>query len=242
MSSSPFELFRRNLKPLMVFLTLLALFSFVVLPSIAMYQQRSAGMAGSDTRLASYDGGEYDANKVGYFTRAHYMTAQFLSQLAEVTIGRGGSPKVSNFQYNEQTKQIVNLGINSQPSDQASVRTMMFAAEAKKSGLDLDDTAIRSWLTAYTDGRLSDAEINGVLKQATRNQMGQFQLYEQLRTQLLAEAFQRQAMSGLAIEGRPIVTPAQQWDLFLRLNRRATIDAFAVNVADFVSETSDKPS
>ena len=241
MSSSPFELFRRNLKPLMVLLTLLALISFVVLPSVAMYQQRNAGMAGSETRLASYDGANFDAAKVGYFTRAHYMMVQSLAQLAEITISKGGTPRVANFQYNEQAKQIANLGINSQPSDATSVRTMMFAAEAKKAGLDLDDTAIQSWLAAYTDGRLSDAEINGVLANATRNQMGQFQLYEQVRTHLLSEAFQRQAMSGLAVNNRPIVTPAQQWELFLRLNRQAKADAFAVPVADFVAQTSDKP-
>ena len=241
MSSSPFELFRRNLKPLMVLLTLLALISFVVLPSVAMYQQRNAGMAGSETRLASYDGGNFDAAKVGYFTRAHYMMVQSLAQLAEITISKGGTPRVANFQYNEQAKQIANLGINSQPSDATSVRTMMFAAEAKKAGLDLDDTAIQSWLAAFTDGRLSDAEINGVLADATRNQMGQFQLYEQVRTHLLSEAFQRQAMSGLAVNNRPIVTPAQQWELFLRLNRQAKADAFAVPVADFVAQTSDKP-
>jgi hypothetical protein len=241
MSSNPLELFRRNLKPLMVLLTLLALISFVILPSVAMYQQRNAGMAGSETRLASYDGGNFDAAKVGYFTRAHYMMVQSLAQLAEITISKGGTPRVANFQYNEQAKQIANLGINSQPSDATSVRTMMFAAEAKKAGLDLNDTAIQSWLAAFTDGRLSDAEINGVLADATRNQMGQFQLYEQVRTHLLSEAFQRQAMSGLAVNNRPIVTPAQQWELFLRLNRQAKADAFAVPVADFVAQTSDKP-
>jgi len=242
MSSSPFELFRRNLKPLMVLLTLLALFSFVVLPSVAMYQQRAAGMSGTDTKLASYDGGTFEAGKVSYFTRSHFLTLQFLRQLADITISRGGSPRVSNFQYNEQQQQIVSLGINDNPSDQASVRTMMFATEAKKAGLDLDDTAIRTWLNAFTDGRLSDAEINGVLQQSTRSQLGQFQLYEQLRTQLLSETFQRKAMSGLAVEGRPIVPPAQQWELFLRLNRNAVADAVAVNVADFVAKTSDKPT
>jgi len=242
MSSSPFELFRRNLKPLMVLLTLLALFSFVVLPSIAMYQQRTGMMSGGDTKLASFDGGDFEINKVSYFTRTHYATVQFLNQLAETTIAQGGSPKVAGFRYNTQLNQVESLGINANPSDEASVRTMMFAGEAKKAGLELDDTAIRSWLTAYTDGRLTDAEINGVLQSATRNQLGQFHLYEQLRTQLLTEAFQRKVLAGLAIEGRPIVPPAQQWELFLRLNRRAVADAFAVNVSDFIEKTNAKPS
>ena len=242
MSSSPFELFRRNLKPMMVFLTLLALVSFVILPSIAMYQQQQMGAGGTETKLATFNGGDFDFNKVSYFTRNHYATTQFLRDLAELTISRGGAPKVAEFQYDPQSKQIQALGINPSPSDQSSVRTMMFAGEAKKAGLDLDDTAIRNWLTLYSDGRLSDAEINGVLANATRNQMGQVQLYEQLRTQLLAQAYQRQVMGGLASGGMPIVPPAKQWELFLRLNRRAVADAYAVNVADFIEKTNAKPS
>jgi hypothetical protein len=242
MSSSPFELFRRNLKPLMVLLTLLALFSFVVLPSIAMYQQRVGMVGGGETTMATFDGGEFDVNKVNYFTRTHYATLQFLNELAEKTIARGGSPKVGGFRYNTEQNRVESLGINSNPGDEQSIRTMMYAAEAKKAGLDLDDTAIRSWLTAFTDGRFTDAEINGVLQSATRNQLGQFHLYEQLRTQLLTLAYQQKAIAGLAIEGRPIVPPAQQWELFLRLNRRAVADAFAVNVTDFIEKTNAKPS
>ncbi len=242
MSSSPFELFRRNLKPLMVLLTLLAIFAFVVLPSLEVYMRQNANLGGQSTTLASYDGGEYDVTKVSYFTRQHYLTVQFLHQLAEITIARGGSPRVSGFQYDTEQNAIQSLGINSSPSDQNSVLTMRFAAEAKQANLDLDDTAIRSWLTAFTDGRLSDAEINGVLQTATRNQLGQFHLYEQLRSQLLSEAFNRKVMAGLAVDGRPIVPPAQQWELFLRLNRRAVADAYAVNVSEFIEQTSDRPS
>lgn len=242
MSSSPFELFRRNLKPLMVFLTLLALVSFVILPSIAMYQQQRVGYGSAPSKLASYKGGDFDFTKVNYFTRNHFATTQFLRDLAEVTISRGGLPKVADFQYDSRQNMIQALGINSNPSDQSSVRTLMFAGEAKKAGLDLDDTAIRNWLTLYSDGRLSDSEINGVLSKSTRNQMGQVQLYEQLRTQLLAQAYQRQVMGALTSGGMPIVPPAQQWELFLRLNRRAVADAYAVNVADFIEKTAPKPS
>ena len=243
MSSSPFELFRRNLKPLMVFLTLLALVSFVILPSIAMYQQQKVGYGGNaPSKLASYDGGDFDLSKVSYFTRNHFATTQFLRDLAETTIARGGLPKVADFQYDTRQNSIQSLGINSNPSDQSSVRTLMFATEAKKAGLELDDTAIRNWLTLYSDGRLSDSEINGVLANSSRNQMGQVQVYEQLRTQLLAQAYQRQVMGGLTSGGMPIVPPAEQWELFLRLNRRAVADAYAINVADYVEKTNDKPA
>jgi len=243
MSSSPFDLFRRNLKPMMVFLTLLALVSFVVLPSIAMYQQNQTGYGVSAaTSMATFDGGEYDLTKVSYFTRNHFAAVRFLRELADSTMARGGVPKVADFQYNTQQKFIQSLGINSNPSDESTVRTLMFAGEAKKAGLDLDDTAIRNWLTLYSDGRLSDSEINGVLATSSANKMGQVQLYEQLRTHLLATAYQRQVMGGLTASGQPIMSPAEQWELFLRLNRRTVADAYAVNVADFIEKTNAKPA
>ncbi len=242
MSSSPFELFRRNLKPLMVVLTLLALLSFVVLPSVLMYQQNQMRSGMTDTKLATYKGGDFELSRVNYFTRNHYATVRFLDELAKTTMARGGVPKVADFQYDSQQKFIRELGINSQPSDPASVQTMMFAAEAKKVGLDLDDTAIRNWLTLYSDGRLSDSEINGILSKSTQNQIGQVQLYEQLRSQLLATAYRRSVLSGLTSGGGlPLVPPAQQWELFLRLNRRATADAYAVNIADFIEKTNATP-
>ncbi len=242
MSSSPFELFRRNLKPLMVLLTLLALISFVVLPAVVEYQASRANQGGSASRLASYDGGEFNANRVTAFTRTHYLTLQYLNQLAEVTIARGGTPKVSGFAYDAQNNRITSLGINSNPGEQESVMTMFYAAEAAKAGLELDDTAIRSWLTAYTDGRLTDAEINGVLASATNNQISGRHVYDQLRAQLLAEAFHHQALGGLAVGGLPLVPPAEQWALFQRLNRQAVADAFAVNVSEFLDKTDAKPS
>lgn len=179
---------------------------------------------------------------MNYFTRTHHQTLQFLRQLAEITIARGGKPQVGGFRYDAQQNQIQSLGINSSPGEQTSVQTMLYAAQARQNGLDLDDTAIRNWLTAFTDGRLSDAEINGVLQTATRNQLGQFHLYEQLRAHLLSEAYHRKTLAGLAAEGRPIVPPAQQWDLFQRLNRRAVADAYAVNVSEFIAQTSPSPS
>lgn len=242
MSSSPFELFRRNLKPMMVFLTLLALVSFVILPSIAMYQQQQTGYGTTETTLAKTKEGDFELNKVNYFTRNHFATVQFLRELAETTIASGGAPKVADFQYDPQSQMIRSLGINDQPNDQTSVRTMMFAAEAKKAGLELGDPEIKGWLTNFTDGKLSDSQINGILAASSRNQVGQVQLFDQLRQHLLAQTYQRQVLAGLTAGGMPITPPAQQWELFLKLNRRAVADAYGVNVADFIEKTNAKPS
>lgn len=227
---------------MMVFLTLLALVSFVILPSIAMYQQQQTGYGTTETTLAKTKEGDFELNKVNYFTRNHFATVQFLRELAETTIASGGAPKVADFQYDPQSQMIRSLGINDQPNDQTSVRTMMFAAEAKKAGLELGDPEIKGWLTNFTDGKLSDSQINGILAASSRNQVGQVQLFDQLRQHLLAQTYQRQVLAGLTAGGMPITPPAQQWELFLKLNRRAVADAYGVNVADFIEKTNAKPS
>ncbi len=82
MSNSPFEVFRRNLKPLMVLLTGLALFAFVVLPVLDTYMRRQMGTIGDEV-VATFDRTQLTRNRVEYFTRNHQSTVRFLVELAE---------------------------------------------------------------------------------------------------------------------------------------------------------------
>ncbi|TWT68252.1 hypothetical protein [Crateriforma conspicua] len=247
MSSSPFVIFRRYLKPLMVALTLLALFAFVVLPALQSYLQ-SGATVGADPVFATFDGTPVKASRVDYFTQSHNSVVRFLNELADETIRRQGTPRTAGFRYNTQTNQVEDLGIFSAPSQFATVRTLQFASEAKKAGFELDDGAIRYWLQQFTDGTMSDGEIISRLMQSTRNRLGQYHLYDVLRQLLLAQAFQQSVDSGLAagsIPGMgdiPIVTPAQQWENFLKLSQQATVDAYGVLVADFIDKTDPNPS
>ena len=196
---SPFEIFRRNLKPLMVLLTGLALFAFVVLPALDTYMRRGGGASATDAELASFDGKPLRRSRVEYLTRNHQSTVRFLRELAEETIRRGGVPQTPGFVYDSQNRTIQSIGIDERPSELATVRTMQFANEAKKAGFELDDTAIASWLYSFTDqGTVPEGEMFAMLMQSTQNQMGKAHLYEQLRNQLLAELYQRGNISGLS--------------------------------------------
>ena len=216
---SPFEIFRRNLKPLMVFLTGLALFAFVVLPAMDSYMRRGGGGSGTDAELASFDGKPLKRSRVEYLTRNHQSTVRFLRELAEETIRRGGAPQTPGFVYDTQNRRIQSIGINEQPSELGTVRTIQFANEAKKSGFELDDTAIASWLYSFTDqGTVSENEVLAMLMQSTRNQMGKFHLYEMLRSQLLAGLYQQGNFSGLVVNSQiPVVTPVEQWENFFEV-------------------------
>ncbi|KLU01509.1 hypothetical protein RISK_006665 [Rhodopirellula islandica] len=241
MSSSPFEIFRRNLKPMMVLLTLLALFAFVVLPALDTYLRRGGG-SNSDPVAAVYDGVTLTQSRVARTTQQHRAIVGFLSDLGQETIRRGGVPQVPGFQYDQESGQIQSLGIDANPSEEATINTMRFYSEARKAGFELDDTSVRNWLSRYTDGLLSDNEIGSMLMQFTKNQMGPIQLYEQLRMHLLSDLYQRSAMVGLMNGRMPVTTPLAQWRNFLKTNQSANIDAYGVLVAEYLDQTDESPS
>ncbi|QDT10066.1 hypothetical protein [Planctomycetes bacterium K23_9] len=239
---SPFEIFRRNLKPAMVVLVGLSMFAFVVLPAMEQYL-RSGASGGADAKLAEIDGVAINRSRVDNFTRNHQTTVRFLRELAEETIQRGGAPRTPGFAIDPQTKRVQQVGINDNPSEFGSVRTMQLASEANKAGFELDDTAIKSWLSKFTDGTMSDTEIIGLLAKTSRNSMGQFHLYEQLRSQLLASVYQQSGTAGLVTkQQQALTTPTQQWSNFLKLNRQATVAAYGLPVQDFYEKTNANPS
>jgi hypothetical protein len=241
MNYSPFEIFRRNLKPLMVFLTLLALMAFVVLPTLQSYMQNQAG-GGGDAVVAKFAGGSLTRSRVDYFTRNHQSTVRFLAELAEEAIARGGVPTTPGFQYDAQNKRIQRLGINESPSIESTIRTFMFANEATKEGFELDDASLSGWLESFTGGVISDSEITARLMKATGNQMGRPHLYEQLRNHLLADVYLRRGNASLMSTNGVLMTPDEQWKNFLKLNQSATVSAYGVLVNDYLDQTNKSPS
>lgn len=230
---------------MMVFLTGLALFAFVVLPVVDSYMRR--GMAGGGTDVvARFDDTVLTSSRVEYFTRNHQSTVRFLVELAELTIKRGGYPKTAGFRYDEQNGQVMAIGINQSPSADSTIRTLMLAAEAQKAGFDLDDSSLRRWLERYTGEMISGNDIDALLMRSTNNQMGRPHLYEQLRSHLLATVYLTRGYSTLYMGESPatgaLVTPEEQWSNFLKLNRTAVATAYPVMVDDYLDQTNKNPS
>jgi hypothetical protein len=238
---SPLELFRRNQKVMMTFLILLAMFAFVVLPTVSQYLQRS-GPGMSDPTVAQFNGVSLTAGRVSGFTQKHYATVQFLKKLANETMRRKGTPKVPGFAFDQSTGQIQSVGINGAPNEETSIRTLQFAAEAEEQGFELDDTALEGWMEQFTDGTMSDREIYALLRQQTNNQMGKFQLFDMLRKQLLSALYFRGASATVARGQFPLQSPLDHWKNFLKLNQKATIDAYGLLVNDYVAQTDANPS
>ena len=240
MNNSPFEVFRRNLKPLMVFLTALALFAFVVLPVLDQYMRQNAG-TGNEQVLATFDGQDLTRARVEAFTRNHQLTLQFLQELGQRTLASGKQPRTAGFLARpgdnpSDPPVITQFGINSQPSEEGTIRTFVFAGQATKQGFALSDTELSQWLQEYCDELYTDAELNALARQVTSNRMSLPFVKEQLRQHMLAQVFVNRGYAGLRL-----TTPEQTWESFLKLNQKATVEAYEVLVSDYVAETSENP-
>ena len=238
---SPLELFRRNQKVMMAGLIMLAMFAFVVLPTVQTYLQRS-GPGMTDPVLASFNGVPLTESRVMGFTQAHQSTVRYLTKLGQETIKRGGMPQVPGFSIDQQTQNINGVGINSQPGNDISIRTLQFAAEAQKQGFEMDDTAIELWMDQFTDGKISKREMYGLLRHETNNRMGELQLFDMLRKQLLSQLYYRGASASVARGQFPVQSPLDHWKNFLKLNQKATVTAYGVLTNDYISETDSNPA
>ncbi|MCP4974334.1 MAG: hypothetical protein GY914_11805, partial [Prochlorococcus sp.] len=229
MNNSPFEVFRRNLKPLMVFLTGLALFAFVVLPVLDQYMRQNAGTRNEQV-LATFDGQNLTRERVDGFTRGHRATLFFLQDLADRTLKSGRTPQTAGFQQG-QDGNITGLGINPEPSTEGSIRTFVFAGQATKKGFALSDSELAVWLERFCDGLYTEAELNSLAKKMSSNSMNLPMVKEQLRLHMLAQVFINRGYAGLRI-----TTPDQAWRSFKKLNQKATANTYGVLVSDYMDE------
>ncbi|MEM0926935.1 MAG: hypothetical protein AAGJ83_12915, partial [Planctomycetota bacterium] len=239
---SPLEIFRRNQKVMMTGLILLAMFAFIVLPVVSDYMARSGGPGRTDPVLAEYNGISLTASRIDQFTQQHNDTVRFLVRLGNETINRGAQPQVPGFFVDPRSGDIRSVGIEMQPGRELSIKTLQFAAAAEQQGFALDDTSLELWLEQYTGGVMSEREIFVLLRQVSENRMGEFQLFEMLRKQLLSRIYIQSASSTVARGQFPMQSPLDLWENFLQLNQSATFDAYGVLVNDYMDEVDSEPS
>jgi len=237
--ASPFSIFRDNLKPLMAFLTLVALLSFVVLPAVQMYLQYRQP-SGNEEPIATYNGGSFEPSEIYYYQRLLGQSNRFLAAVHEYVINRKGTPRVPN--YGPVAFNVMSYGISVNNDPRSVIQTKLNAAEAKKMGIELDDTAIDSWMDLFTDGTLTSTELDGIRLQSSQNSLGKPQLYNLLRTELLSLLYSRIMVSGVATTQTFHVSPLEAWENFLKTEQRATVTAYPVHVDDFLAKAGEPSS
>jgi hypothetical protein len=238
--ASSFHLFRRNQKLMLAILTLLAMFAFVFLDPLFKYV--GGNPAPADPVVVETKYGGLKASEIQRLVSSRRLVDQFLTMVTgtavDKMIDQGKLDPRSREMYirmfsNEWRQRIMTR--SSQGNEEAAaVETMLLDKRAEQMHLVVSDAAINQFLKEISLDSVSQREMAGLINKLHGGGVGENQLFDALRNELTAwrvtQSFEVSA-AGL--------TPAQRWDYYQRLNRKATIEAIPVAVADFADQVPD---
>ena len=219
--------FRKHRKAWLAVLTLLAMFSFVFLGSVGsisdLWLERSGRRNPVVVKTTKY--GSIHESQLNYMLRQRGALHSFLRQLQVAVVSKGGRA--------EQVRAALMALGDSPVSEEAAVDDWLIMQKAEELGLRVSEKAVNDYLASLTEGKVGNEDVKRILKSL---HLGQTQLFEMLRQELLARRLKDMFWVSLMA-----ATPAQRWEYFLELNRRAKIEAVPIPVTKFVAQVLDPP-
>lgn len=207
-----FDIFRKYQRSLLVAVAILAMLAFFVLPP---FLQMGGGVGAGDPVAASWSGGEIRESEIERGVAMRSVVNRFLVESAAAA---GRDP--------------ARLPLFPE-SEEAVVRTMLVAEEAKKNGLVVSDTAINDFLAQWTNNLVRPDQLNDIISGLRLGPMAvsQHDLFEALRTELVGRNMLVMFQTGFS--GDP---PGWRWDYYRRLAQKATIEAVPVPVESVATD------
>jgi len=218
--ASPFRIWRKHQKALLAALALMAMISFVVLPIIM--DMMGSSPARNPVVVSTNTYGDLHEAKLRTLRQNRDILRGILQHLQQAAVEAGGDPRAIA---------MVMYRIGSS-SEEEVVDTWLMANRAEQLGLVVSDDTINSFLRDLTTAQnISSETVQQIMRS---RQISEDHLFGMLRHELLA--MQLQTMFGYSLGG---VTPAQRWDYYQRLNRKAKVEVAPVPVAQFVPQVAD---
>jgi len=213
-----FDLFRRYQKSLLVFVAIMAMLAFFVLPPFL--QMGSSTLAG-DPLVARWSGGEIRESDLERSVTMRTVLNRFLMESA-VQAGRDPS-RLPLFPE----------------SEDAVVRTRLLVEEARNVGIVVTDSAINDFLADWTNDQVRAEQFSQILGGLRLGMLGasETDVFEALRYELTARNMLLLFQTGFS--GDP---PGWRWDAFRRLEQKAIVEVIPVtceSLADRVDAPSD---
>ncbi|HJQ79050.1 MAG TPA: hypothetical protein VJ828_03800 [Lacipirellulaceae bacterium] len=243
--ASPFRIFRKYMKTLMVIFGVMIMFVFVVLDPLTSYLGGSrAATEGGSRRDASdvavtWDGGSLTNAELDQLVSQRQILNSFLRN---VEYAGGMAAVQAGVEPDALQLGVTRLGGPSTREDgveRSVVRTKLFADAAREAGMQVSDDAIVAYLEELGRRRVSPDTMSAMIKEmgGGRGIPPQYVL-DALREEMLAYTY----LNGHFYSFRT-ATPEQRYDDWLRVNDRIVIEAAPVPAESFLVDVPEpKPS
>ncbi len=207
--ASPFTVFRKHQKVFLAVLALLAMIAFVFL-SGPVFDALTSGNVQNPVVVRTKAYGDLTELELSHLLRQQNLVRTFFERVYW-TLG-------------------FRLPVEP-PSEESAVETWLLANRARELGMVISNQMINTYIQEMTGKRVSRDTLRQVLREM---HVTDRQLFEALRTELAA----RQMLELIDFSTAP-TTPAQRWDYYQRLNRRATVELVAEPVAKYVDRVGE---
>ncbi|HZN35919.1 MAG TPA: hypothetical protein VFB80_18950, partial [Pirellulaceae bacterium] len=240
MASKSMHFLRKYQKIVLVVMGVILMVTFTVGTSLSLLFDRQREGRPTDPIALTWENGPVRESELQVMRYRHNAARQFLFTLIAETIQRGGRPVVNGQVITDlQTLQRVGVGIQMDDSDPSLVTTMLMEAQARKQGIVVDREAVKAHLRRLTEPELREAEwaevMSNVLGEHSR--LSADDVLDQLAYELRAQHAWLLANAGMGT-----VPPGKMWECFNRLNRRAAIEAFPIDVEPYVKDVKGEPT
>lgn len=255
MNGSPFALFRRNQRQLMVVVTGLAMFSFVFLDAATSRSGEVPVSLGVVTVALICAGGMWIIGSprekggewalygaiVGAVIAFFGIRAQSNAPVITTNMGTfsrselqrlQGRRVIANNFMAEASKNRFNVfgGTN----EQQIVMRSLHLAEAQKLGISVNDESVNNYIKEITQEKLSRPDYEKILRDL---HVGESDLFDILKEELAIQLFQQMDFPPQQRFGQGTVqTPLSLWKAFQMLQVRQSLDTVAVPVSEFVKQ------
>ena len=228
--ASPFSVFRKHQKFLMMAACLLAIIAFVFLPNMGnLIRKKSAGREDLIV-VKTKKFGDLRESDVSRLRQSKQKVRAVLIELGQAAQPAGSDPRAV-----EQTV----TSLFGSAAEEDVVLDWLKVQRARELGMVVSDDTITRFLEKWTDNRVPINTIQDAFRHSPAVSDAQF--YSLLRDELLAQQLVTMFVPSLEIGGQLIATPSQRWDWFNRVNRMAVIEAVPLAVADYVKNV-EKPT
>ncbi|HWB01057.1 MAG TPA: hypothetical protein VG713_21345 [Pirellulales bacterium] len=246
-----FHVFRKNQRTWMAVLGVLIMISFTLSAVPNFLADRGAGQ---DPLLATSRYGEYRSSTVQMLVGQRNIVKQFLYQaMIQARLQEwvdsmqkqfGGDLKnllspqmLQGIEGRIGNELAFELSQSIGPSNERGVvETNLQAKLADREGIVITDDAITEYLRLQTGDRVTGEQMKTILNQINsggRHRITRGYLYDALRTELAAAKYRQFFLMGMQS------TPAERWEYYARLKRRATVELVGLSAADLLSQVPE---
>jgi hypothetical protein len=221
-----------------------AMVAFVFLDPVMKYVGRNARPENPvvvETRYGGLTGSQLEAMRY-----SREMVARFLQNVTAQTVLVQLEKGMIDPRLRDQAAQQLNsfwyqtlMGRSKLGPEESAIETMVMAKKAEQLGMVVSDTAINDLIKQITDNSLDSGTLQAVINhlQGGRQKVSAARLFDALRTEMLASK-----LSQLFFQSLRDVPPAQRFEYYERLNRRAKAEILPLAVASFVDQVSAEPT